>query len=70
MDNIGFGLTYAIPAAAAALSIAAIGYSAMMAVGRNPEKVNDIRTTMILAISFVDALAVIGLIAAIVARFL
>lgn len=70
MDNIGFGLTYAIPAAAAALSIAVIGYASMTAVGRNPEKVNDIRTVMILAIAFVDALAIIGLIAAIVARFI
>ena len=70
MDNLDFGLTYAIPAAAAALSIAAIGYAALTAVGRNPEKVNDIRTVMILAIAFVDALAIIGLIAAIVARFI
>lgn len=70
MDNLGFGLTYAIPAAAAALSIGTIGYAALTAVGRNPEKVNDIRTVMILAISFVDALAIIGLIAAIVAKFI
>lgn len=70
MDNLGFGLTYAIPAAAAALSISLIGYASMNAVGRNPEKVNDIRTVMILAISFVDALAIIGLIAAIVGRFI
>lgn len=70
MDNLGFGLTYAISAAAAALSIGAIGYASMNAVGRNPEKVNEIRTVMILAIAFVDALAIIGLIAAIVARFI
>ncbi len=70
MDNLDFGLTYAIPATGAALSIAVIGYAALTAVGRNPEKANEIRTTMILAISFVDALAIIGLIAAIVARFI
>jgi F0F1-type ATP synthase membrane subunit c/vacuolar-type H+-ATPase subunit K len=70
MENLDFGLTYAIPAAAAALAISVIGYSALNAVGRNPEKVNDIRTVMILAISFTDALAIIGLIAAIVARFI
>jgi F-type H+-transporting ATPase subunit c len=70
MDNLGFGLTYAIPAAAAALAIAVIGYASMQAVGRNPEKVNDIRTVMILAIAFTDALAIIALIAAIVARFI
>ena len=70
MDNIGFGLTYAIPAAAAALAIAVIGNASMNAIGRNPEKVNDIRTVMILAIAFTDALAIIALIAAIVARFI
>lgn len=70
MENLDFGLTYAIPATAAALAIAVIGYASMQAVGRNPEKVNDIRTVMILAIAFVDALAIIALIAAIVARFI
>lgn len=70
MENMDFGLTYAIPATAAALAISLIGYAALNAVGRNPEKVNDIRTVMILAISFTDALAIIGLIAAIVARFI
>lgn len=70
MENLDFGLTYALPAVAAALAIATIGYAALTAVGRNPEKSNDIRTTMILAISFADALAIIGLIAAIVARFI
>lgn len=70
MENLDFGLTYAIPATAAAFAIAVIGYSSMQAVARNPEKVNDIRTVMILAIAFVDALAIIALIAAIVARFI
>ena len=70
MENLDFGLTYAIPAAAAAFAIAVIGFASMNAVGRNPEKVNDIRTVMILAIAFTDALAIIALIAAIVARFI
>ena len=70
MENLDFGLTYAIPAAFAAIAIAVIGYASMQAVGRNPEKVNDIRTVMILAIAFTDALAIIALIAAIVARFI
>ncbi len=70
MDSLAFGLTYAIPAAAAALSIGLIGFASLTAVGRNPEKLNDIRTIMILVISFTDALAIIGLIAAIIARFI
>ena len=38
MENLDFGLTYAIPAAAAAFAIAIIGYASMTALGRNPEK--------------------------------
>jgi F0F1-type ATP synthase membrane subunit c/vacuolar-type H+-ATPase subunit K len=70
MNEIAFGLTYALPAIAAAIAVAVIGAAGMNAVGRNPEKVNDIRTTMITAIVFSDSLAVIGLIAAIIAKVL
>jgi len=40
----------------------------MKAAGRNPEKINDLRTMMILGISFIDALAIIGFVAAIVGK--
>lgn len=68
MDNLAFGLTYAIPAAAAAIGAGLVGFSALNAAGRNPEKVNDFRTLMILGISFIDALAIIGIIVAIIGR--
>ena len=42
--------------------------AAMNAAGRNPEKINDLRTLMILGISFIDALAIIGFIVAIVGK--
>lgn len=70
MENLVFGLTYVIPASFAAIAIAVISNAALNAVGRNPEKANDIRTVMILAISFTDALAIIGVIVAIIARFI
>lgn len=70
MEQMAFGLTYAIPAFGAAISIAFIGYSAMNAAGRNPEKINDIRTLMIAAIVFADSLAIIALIVAIVGKLL
>lgn len=70
MEDLYFGMTYAVPAAVVAIAIAVIGNAALNAIGRNPEKAGDIRTTMILAISFADALAIIALIAAIVARFI
>ncbi|MBB1558029.1 MAG: H(+)-transporting ATPase [Candidatus Saccharimonas sp.] len=68
MKDIAFTLTYAIPAGFAALGCGWIGASAMKAAGRNPEKINDLRTMMILGISFIDALAIIGFVAAIVGK--
>jgi F-type H+-transporting ATPase subunit c len=70
MEELAFGLTYAIPAAAAALGAGLVGSAALNAAGRNPEKIGDIRTLMILGISFIDALAIIAIIAAIIAKFI
>lgn len=68
MESLAFSLAYAIPAFGAALGVALIGYAALTAAGRNPEKVGDIRTLMVLAISFTDALAIIGVIVAILSK--
>lgn len=70
METLAFGLTYALPAVGAALAVGMIGMSALNALGRNPEKVKDIRTMMILAIVFADSLAIIGIIVAIIAGIL
>jgi len=70
MDNLAFGLTYALPALGAALGVGFIGAGALNALGRNPEKLADIRTLMITAIVFADSLAIIGIIVAIIAKFL
>ncbi len=70
MEGIGFGLTYALPAVGAALAVGLIGTGALNALGRNPEKLAEIRTLMITAIVFADSLAIIGIIVAIIAKFL
>lgn len=70
MDALTFGLTYALPAVGAAFAIGSIGTSALNALGRNPEKISEIRTLMITAIVFVDSLAIIAIIVAIIAKFL
>ncbi|HYG84007.1 MAG TPA: H(+)-transporting ATPase [Verrucomicrobiae bacterium] len=67
MQELAFGLTYAIPAAFAAIGAGIVAAAAVTAAGRNPERVADIRTLMILGISFVDALAIIAIIVAIIA---
>mgnify|MGYP001058136872 CR=1 FL=1 len=70
METLAFGLTYAIPAIGAALAIGLIGSAALNALGRNPEKVSDIRSLMITAIVFADALAIIAIIVAIISIFM
>jgi len=69
-NNFAFGLTYAIGAAFCGMGLSIIGFGAMQAVGRNPEAVGKIRTLMILAMAFVDALAIIGLVVALIIKFL
>lgn len=68
LESLAFGLTYALPALGAALSIGMIGAAALNALGRNPERLGDIRTLMITAIVFADALAIIAIIVAFIAR--
>lgn len=70
MNQLAFGLTYALPALGAALGVGFIGAGALNALGRNPEKLGDIRTLMITAIVFSDSLAIIGIVVAIIAKFI
>lgn len=65
MQELAFSLAYALPAMAAAIAVGLIGNAAQGALARNPEKLSDIRTLMILAIVFAEALAIIGIIVAI-----
>ncbi|MCA9338718.1 ATP synthase F0 subunit C [Candidatus Saccharibacteria bacterium] len=70
MSELAFGLTYAIAAGLCGLGVGIVAGSAVQAVGRNPEKISEIRSLMILGISFVDALAIIAIIVAIIAKFI
>lgn len=68
MEALAFSLAYALPAGLAAIGAGLVGAAALNAAGRNPEKINDLRTMMILGISFIDALGIIGFIVAIVGK--
>ena len=68
MEALAFTLTYIVPAAFAATGAAIVAASALKAAGRNPEKINDLRTMMVLGLSFIDAIAIIGFVAAIVGK--
>ena len=70
MESLAFGLTYSIAAGLAAVGVGLVGAAAVGAVGRNPDALPKIRTLMIFAMSFVDALAIIGLVVALIIMFL
>ena len=70
MNTLAFGLTYAIAAGLCGVGVGLVGLGALNAAGRNPERMGEIRNLMILAISFVDALAIIAIIVAIIAKYL
>ncbi|QQR52346.1 ATP synthase F0 subunit C [bacterium] len=70
MESLAFGLTYSLAAGLAAIGLGMVGASAVSAVGRNPDALGKVRTMMILAMAFVDALAIIGLVVALIIKFL
>ncbi len=60
---IGFG------ALGPGIGIGIIGGKAVEALGRNPEAESSIRTTMILAIAFAEAVAIYALVVALILKF-
>ena len=54
---------------APAIAIGKIGSTALEAIGRNPEAESAIRTTMILAIAFAEAVAIYVLVVALILKF-
>ncbi len=70
MEELAFGLAYAIGAGLCGIGLGLIGAATLNAAGRNPEKINDLRTLMITAFVFVDALAIIGLVVALMIKFI
>jgi F-type H+-transporting ATPase subunit c len=63
------GITIALGGAMPALAIGILTAKAMEAIGRNPEAVGEIRTTMILGLAFAEAIAIYALVAALIIKF-
>ncbi len=63
------GLVMGLGALGPALGIGIIGGKAMEALGRNPEAEGVIRTSMILAIAFAEAVAIYALVVALILKF-
>ncbi len=66
---IGAALAIAIGAIGPGIGIGIIGGKAVEALGRNPEAENSIRTTMILAIAFAEAVAIYALVVSLILKF-
>jgi F-type H+-transporting ATPase subunit c len=69
IQNIFAAVTIAIGAAAPAIAIGKIGSAGLEAIGRNPEAAGDVRSSMILAIAFAEAVAIYALVVALIIKF-
>jgi F-type H+-transporting ATPase subunit c len=58
--GLGAGFAYGLAAVGAALGIGFLAGQAVQAMARQPEAATMVRTTMILGIAFIEALALIG----------
>ncbi|GIW62963.1 MAG: hypothetical protein KatS3mg091_447 [Patescibacteria group bacterium] len=70
MKLLASALAIAIGAIGPGIGIGMIGAKAAEALGRNPEAANEIRTNMILAIAFAEAVAIYALVIALIIKFL
>jgi F-type H+-transporting ATPase subunit c len=66
---ISTALAIGIGALGPGIGIGIIGGKAMEALGRNPEAESSIRTAMILAIAFAEAIAIYALVIALIIKF-
>lgn len=70
ISKMGAALGAGIAAIGAGIGIGKIGGTAMEAIGRQPEAAGDIRTNMILAIAFIEGVAIIALVVCLLVLFL
>lgn len=69
LSKLGATIGAALIVIGASLGIGRIGSSAMESIGRQPEASGDIRTNMILAIAFIEGVAIIALVVCLLVLF-
>lgn len=67
--QLGTALAIGLGALGPGIGIGLIGLGAMEALGRNPEAESTVRTAMILAIAFAEAVAIYALVIALIIKF-
>jgi F-type H+-transporting ATPase subunit c len=63
------GLAIAVGVTAPAIAMGMIASKGLDAIGRNPETENAVRNTMVLALTFVESLAIFTLVMALIVKF-
>jgi F-type H+-transporting ATPase subunit c len=66
---LGAGLAIGLAGIGPGIGIGLLVSGGLQAIGRNPEAANDIRTNMVLGIVFAEAIAIYGLVVALVLKF-
>lgn len=69
LSTIAAALAIGLGAIGPGIGIGLLGKGAMEAIGRNPEAESKIRTSMILAIAFAEAIAIYALVVALIIKF-
>lgn len=69
ISKFGAAVGAGIAAIGAGIGIGKIGGSAMESLGRQPEAAGEIRTNMILAIAFIEGVAIIALVVCLLVLF-
>ncbi len=69
MAQLGAALAIGLGAIGPGIGVGIVGGKAMEAMGRNPEAAGEIRTNMILAIAFAEAIAIYALVVALIIKF-
>ena len=69
MESLPAGLAIGLGAIGPGIGIGLIGMKAVEAIGRNPEASSKIQTAMILSLAFAEAIAIYGLVTALILKF-
>ena len=69
LTSLAMAVAIGVGAIGPGLGIGILAGKALEATGRNPEAANEIRTTMILAIAFAEAIAIYALVVALIIKF-
>lgn len=69
LKSLAIALSIGIGALGPGIGIGLIGAKAMEALGRNPEAESAVRTNMIVAIAFAEAVAIYALVVSLIIKF-